>query len=79
MNILVNNTLTKSRNPSEFEFNITGQTGTVVSQIKYEDCYLVEFPQMEVKTKFKIWATKKNGWTMKPLKWYVYKEDFKII
>lgn len=71
--IQVNEALTKTREPKEYNLKVSGQKGKIVHRLP--DGYsLVKFEHL----KFKKMIRWKKG-KMMPLQWYIHREDYQKI
>lgn len=76
MTIQVNNTLTKSRNPTEHGFKLEGEKGNIIQRLP--DGYnLVEFNQFKIKKKMMI--RKRTVWNFNSLQWYIHFDDINFL
>lgn len=73
MTIQIKGSLTKSRNPKEYNVTITNEVGTII-QVLGDGYCLIKFDQFKVAKK-----TRLNGgvkFVDVPLEWYVHEIDF---
>ena len=74
--IQINDTLTKSRNPSEHGYKLEGQKGEVI-QVVGDGFNRIKFNQFFLRKQVKI--NRRVRWMLVPLEWYVHDDDLKIL
>lgn len=73
--ITVNAILTKTRNPTEYDFRLENEIGEIVHQL--DDGYtLVKFNGLLIKRMVRVEGRKM--WKLVNLEWYVHENDFFI-
>ncbi len=78
MDITVNSTLIRSRNPNELNLKIEGQKGKVIHSLD-DGWWLIEFPTLLTKSIVTVSNSKKKIMQFTPLQWYVFKDDLTIM
>lgn len=73
MEIQVKDTLTRSRNPTEYKIRLENKIGNIVHVLP--DGYnLIKFKEFNFRVKHK--EGKKTVWRYEPLQWYIHETDF---
>lgn len=73
MTIQIKNTLTKSRNPTEYDAIVTDKVGEVLNALG-DGYYLIRFESIKLKKMVKI--NHKKMLKLVALEWYVHEDDF---